>query len=83
MAEAVGGDPGGEAGLAAEAGDLFVGGLVAVAVFAVAGDEDPTAGAAAVEVVVEGPDDGGCEGDAGGLAALRVILRTRCPWSWP
>jgi hypothetical protein len=53
VAEAVRGDPGRQAGLAAEPADLFAGGLVAVAALAVAGDEDP-AGGAAVDVVVEG-----------------------------
>ena len=53
----------------AELGDLFVSGLVAVAAFAVSGDEDPAA-ATTGEVVVEGADDGRCEGDARGLATF-------------
>ena len=69
VAQAVRGDAGGEAGGAAEPADLLVGGLVAVAALAVAAEEDRSGGAAG-EVVVEGPDDGRGEGDAGGLAAL-------------
>ena len=55
--------------MAAEPAELGVGEAVAVGAFAGAADEDASGGAA-VEVVVEGPDDGWCEGDAGGLAAF-------------
>ena len=69
VAEAVRGDPGREAGVAAESAELGVGQPVAVAALTGPAEED-AAGGAAGQVVVEGPDDRGGEGDAGGLAAL-------------
>jgi len=70
VAQAVPGHSGGEAGVAAELGDLLVGCLVAVAALAVAADED-AAGGAAVEVVVEGP------GDRAGRSDLASVGRNR------
>src|SRR4051812_32075089 len=67
--ETVRGDPSGEAGVPAESSELGVGEPIAVAALALAAGEDGSGGAAG-EVVVEGADDGGCEGDAGGLAAF-------------
>ena len=46
---------------------------VAGAAFAGPADEDPAVGATG-QVVVEGTDHGGCEGDAGGLAAFASDL---------
>src|SRR3954467_10569898 len=58
-----------EAGGAAEPAELGVGQSVAVGTLAGAADEY-AAGGPPVEVVVERPDDGRGEGDAGGLAAF-------------